>query len=467
MVVALSVCAACHARDAEINRLHQRIRKLEADNLRLRQQLEEARQETHRQAARFRRRKLRRRRKRPGRPPGHAPANRPVPTPEQVDRVVHVSCQRCPDCNVPLCDLTVIPQFQTDLPPITPIVTQFNIETGWCPCCRQTWQGRHPEQTSNAIGAAGNTLGPVVLTMAAELKHRLGVPYRKICDFFSTYCDLHTCPATLVRAEQRLAELARPTYDMLIDALRRAHVVHADETGWRVSRLNAWLWVFSSKDVTVYTIRTGQGARGHQVPLDILGPDFDGFLIVDGFKAYEVLEYTKGQCNGHLLHRCKEMTDIVPDKEKDHLQALSRLLQQAIRLAERRQQLSVAVYNRRVQKLEQRLDDWLESNLQRRTLSDELDRLDRHIRHHRGEWFVFLHDPEVPPTNNHAEQMLRPAVISRKIGGCNKTLKGALVHSILASVMVTCKRAGQKFLALARRLWHSEEPQPWIPPAST
>ena len=55
-----------------------------------------------------------------------------------------------------------------------------------------------------AIGAAGNTLGPVILTMGAELKHRLGVPYRKICDFFQSYCDLKVSPAALVRAERRL-----------------------------------------------------------------------------------------------------------------------------------------------------------------------------------------------------------------------------------------------------------------------
>ena len=116
-----------------------------------------------------------------------------------------------------------------------------------CPCCRQHWQGRHPEQTSDAIGAAGNTLGPVVLTMAAEMKHRLGVSYRKIFDFLQTYCQLKVCPATFIRAEQRLADLARPTYELLLEALRQSHVVHADETGWRVGRLNAWLWVFSSK----------------------------------------------------------------------------------------------------------------------------------------------------------------------------------------------------------------------------
>ncbi|MBM4073911.1 MAG: hypothetical protein FJ271_34095 [Planctomycetes bacterium] len=99
---------------------------------------------------------------------------RPTPKPEHIDRIVNVPCRLCPDCGVELVDPGQVVQYQTDLPPIVPIITQFNIETGFCPCCRQRVQGRHAEQTSDAIGAAGNTLGPVVLTMAAELKHRLG-----------------------------------------------------------------------------------------------------------------------------------------------------------------------------------------------------------------------------------------------------------------------------------------------------
>jgi transposase len=262
--------------------------------------------------------------------------------------------------------------------------------------------------------------------------------------------------ATLVRAEQRLAHLAKPTYDLLLDALRRSGVVHADETGWKVGRLNAWLWVFSNDQTTVYTIRTGKGSRGHTVPGDILGPDFNGFLIVDGFKAYEVLEYAKGQCNGHLLRRGKELNDTLPSHEARRVRKLVQLIQQAIDLAQRRDQLTPAGYARRVQTLENRLDRWLDRVPAQ--CSDDLARLDKHLRKHRGEWFVFLHEPAVPPTNNHAERMLRPAVISRKIGGCNQTLAGALVHSILASLMATCHQQGQKFLDLARKLWHAGQP---------
>lgn len=449
MSTSFSACAGCQQRDTLIEQLQARLAELEAENARLRSELDTKTREQNRQANRFRRRNLKKRRKKPGRKRGHVAAVRPTPTP---DRVVDVTLPECADCHAPLYDRNTVLQFQTDLPPIIPIVTQFNIETGYCTCCHQYRQGRHPEQTSNAIGVAGNTLGPVLLTMAAELKHRLGVPYRKICDFFSTYCDLEICPATFVRAEQRLTEKALPTYQLLLDALRRAHVVHADETGWRIGRLNAWLWVFSSKETTVYVIRR---SRGHEVPAEILGDDFDGYLIVDGLKVYDVLQVAKGRCNAHLLRRCKELVETVPTAEQRHVQALSDLIQKAIMLAARRTKLDAAVYARRVQKLEDALDEWLDHVPL--DGSRDLDRLVNHVAQHRGEWLVFLHDAEVPPTNNHAEQMLRPAVITRKVGGCNKTLLGAVVHGVLASLMVTCKRQGRRFLDLAKQLWSSQD----------
>ncbi|MGH3515080.1 MAG: IS66 family transposase [Pseudonocardiaceae bacterium] len=452
MAAASTACAGCRQRD-------RRIAELEAELDKLRQQLAQDERAQNRQAQPFRREQSAEHPKKPGRRKGHKADLRPVPTPDQIDRIVDVPLDECPMCQAPLFDQSVVVQYQTDLPPIVPIITQFNIATGYCSCCRQYWQGRHPEQTSDAIGATGNTLGPVVLTMAAEMKHRFGVSYRKICDFLQTYAQLRVCPATFIRAEQRLADLARPTYDLILEALRQSHVVHADETGWRVGRRNAWLWVFSSKVATVYVIRTGKGARGQHVPQDILGPGFDGYLVVDGLKTYDVLEVLKGRCNGHLLRRCHKLRDTVPTKEQKHIQALSDLLKEAIALANRRDELKAENFANSVQDIEDRLDAWLEANLHQQPCSADLDRLDTHVRAHRGEWLTFLHDPEVPPTNNHAEQMLRPAVITRKVGGCNKSLLGALVHGILSSVMVTCHRRGKRFLDLARQLWQSSEPQ--------
>jgi hypothetical protein len=41
----------------------------------------------------------------------------------------------------------------------------------------------------------------------------------------------------------------------------------------------------------------------------------------------------------------------------------------------------------------------------------DVQRLAKHLRHHRHEWFLFLYDPDIPTTNNHAERQIRPGVI--------------------------------------------------------
>jgi hypothetical protein len=65
-------------------------------------------------------------------------------------------------------------------------------------------------------------------------------------------------------------------------------------------------------------------------PEDILGLDFDGYLVVDGLKGYVALEVAKGRCNDHLLRRCKDSHEVVSAKEQPSLESLSTLLQEAI-----------------------------------------------------------------------------------------------------------------------------------------
>ena len=53
--------------------------------------------------------------------------------------------------------------------------------------------------------------------------------------------------------------------------------------------------------------------------------------------------------------------------------------------------------------------------------------------------FTFLVCEGVEATNNRA---LRPAVVVRKTGACNKTARGARMHSVPASILVTAKQRG-------------------------
>ena len=179
--------------------------------------------------------------KSPGRPDNHPPANRPEP--ENIDEVIPVAISTCPDCGTHLTNLQTHSQFQSDIV-VSTIEREFKIESGFCPGCKCRHHARHPLQTSDALGAAGNQIGPVVLTMATEMKHDLGVSYDNISQFLETYFGIYVNPSTILQAEDRLAEKAQPTFKLLLDALRKCRVVHADETGWRIGRVNAWLCFF-------------------------------------------------------------------------------------------------------------------------------------------------------------------------------------------------------------------------------
>lgn len=444
---------------SENRQLQTKVKKLNAENAELQQELQKlkaeldaAQKNAKRQTVRFPRRQRKAKPGKPGRKTG-TPAT-PRPRPPKVDREIDVPVPHCPDCGCSAEKIEVHQQFQTDLPPVTPTTTQFNVPVGSCPRCGQRLQGHHPEQISDALGAAAQVIGPQAQTMAAQLKHDAGLSYAKISRFLWDFHGLRTAASTFVRAGQRLARRALPTFEWVKGRLRLQHVVHADETGWRIGIQSDWLWVFSSPEFTIY--RVG-GGRGQDIPREILGDDFAGVLVSDGLASYDPLRYLKAQCVGHVLARISKLKTALCEPHVWHLESLEALLQEAIDLDRRRLLLTDKGFRRRIRELENELDIWLLLN--EHHPQPDVGRLARHIQKHRHQWFMFLYDPLVPPTNNHAERMIRPAVIIRKLGGCNKTPIGAKVHSVLASLIVSCRQQGKRFLDLARLLFHLPSPQ--------
>jgi transposase len=165
---ATPVCAGCQQRDRRIAELEAQVANLQQQLDELRRQLDASQAAGKRQATPFRREQTNPNPKKPGGPKGHPRAARPLPT--NVDRVIDVPCDSCPDCHVPLADPVVHQQFQTDISPVVPIVTRFDFHGGTCPECGRYHQGRDPLMTSDATGACANQIGPVALSMAAELR---------------------------------------------------------------------------------------------------------------------------------------------------------------------------------------------------------------------------------------------------------------------------------------------------------
>lgn len=405
----------------------------------LKEQIEALQRAGKRQAVPFARRERVSEPKKPGRKKGKGKFNRrEKPAKEEITATKEAELRGCPDCGCELVDVKEHEQFEIDVPEVKPIVTRYVMRSGRCPQCGQRHRAYHPDQISHATGAAGVVIGPRAKALAADLKHRFGASYGKVCEALNDAFNLEVTRSAWCQADQRLAIQAKPVYEALIEALRSCTVVHSDETGWRIGTLSAWLWVFTNQHMTVYTIGT---SRGHEVVINVLGKEFKGILVSDCFLAYDhqaLAEWLKQKCLSHLLKDLKELNETKIRGAVRFAREVTALLQAALALKAQKEQLAPEQFTQQAQDLETRLDALIDVH---RQLTDaDNARFAKRLRKHRKHVLRFLYVDELDATNNLAERQLRPAVITRKTNGCNRTDGGAETHAILGSILATCRQ---------------------------
>jgi transposase len=162
--------------------------RLRRENEKLKDELDAARRAVYRQAAPFSRGTRVAEPHRPGRKAGAAYGRRAHRRPPpHVDEVYTAPLPpTCPDCQGALRRVRVARQYQEELPVQPPLVRRFDVHVGQCRRCRRRVQGRHPLQTSDALGAAAVQLGPQAVAFAVLLNKRYGLAYGKIAALLTT-----------------------------------------------------------------------------------------------------------------------------------------------------------------------------------------------------------------------------------------------------------------------------------------
>lgn len=444
--------------DAEkITRLERKIEELQAENERLRRALEEALRASKRQAAPFSRRHPKLHPQKPGRKPGPQYGRKcRRPLPQQVDQVIEVPVpQCCPHCAGGVEETGVISQYQSEIPEPRVEHLEFRIHLGQCRQCGRKVAGRDGRQTSTAVGSAGSQLGARAVALAIVLNKSLGLPYGKTAVVLQQGWGLQVSRGGICQAIARAGNKAQPTYEWLQQRIRGEPSVTADETGWKVAAQLHWMWVFSSAQMTVYAIQPG---RGFQQAAGVLGEDFSGFLVRDGWSVYRQFQQAFHQsCLAHLLRRCREMIQ-VHSKSAAHFPCqVRKILQAALVLRQHFEQGQISEHGLAVARgrIEAHMDRLLDAP--RRSLANQ--RLSQHMRRERNALFTFLYCPGLEATNWRAEQAIRPMVVTRKVWGGNRTPAGAQVQSILLSVLTTCRQQNQPLLPLLQQLLCSTRPQ--------
>ena len=429
--------------DREISRLRGDLAQVNRDrdrwkrhSERLQQQLDTARRAGFRQAAPFAKDRPQGRGGRPGRRAGarygqQACRRRPAQVDETHAAPVPAAC---PDCGGAIEVTRVASQYQEEIPEVRPIVRRFDIEVGHCSRCQRRVQGRHALQTSDALGAAGAQLGPGVVALVVELHTEMGVPLAKVAHVLRTTFGLQVTPGGLAHLLHRTARDAAPTYTALCEQVRNSPVVTPDETGWRVGAISHWLWAFVTPETTVYAICPG---RGFDDATTVLGADFDGVLVRDGWVSYRCYRAALHQsCLNHLLRRCKELQEDHPDSLwAGQVQAV---LQTGLAVRDRCNDGELSEHG--LASVRGRLVARLGRLIDAPPPLDDAERFARHLATEFAAVFLFLWDLSVDATNWRAEQAIRPAVVIRKVCGGNRTRHGADSQQVLASVVRTARQ---------------------------
>lgn len=368
-----------------------------------------------------------RRRKRPGRKNGHHGVRRPAP--KEVHETKTHTISECPGCHNHLeRPVSTRERFTEDIPKVKPVITKHIIHIYYCQRCKKNIEA----PVEDALPKS--TLGVRLLVHTAYLHFSLGLPLHKIVAYLNSCLYLPVSPGGLSLAWQRLSQILLPWYEYLEILTNTSPLLNIDETGWRVLGKAYWLWCFTSQRIkTAYYIISP--TRASPVLKGVLGELFEGILVCDFFGAYnKVSAFLKQRCLLHLLRDMKRTSVFHKTPEwMTFSKRLKRIIKDAIRLSIHSSNLGPEVYTRRCSIIRDRL-----RRLIREPYNDSHSkRFVKRLKRHQAELFTFLEHPEVPFNNNHAERMIRPAVIARKNSYCNRSEKGAKTQAILMSIFHT------------------------------
>jgi transposase len=366
-------------------------------------------------------------RQHPGGRPGHRGTTR---TPLPTDEVVPLTIDACTNCQ----GRRLRPRGTETEQEVEVThhrkVTDYLVQVSECLDCGATVRARLPS------GRAPSGYGPELQAEIVMGKIAERLPYRKLVERLARY-GVPSCPATLQGVVWGASERLGTAYDAILERIRAAGVVYADETSFHVDGERWWLWSFSTPREMLFVVRP---SRGEEVVREVLGEGFRGKVIVcDGHGAYPHAElgWVLQRCWSHLLRVAKAGAEEGPTAAELY-EALAELYERTTR------ELETASPRARAGR--EAMGERVMSGLSARfgeSWGRGVGKVMTYVENGRPWWLTFLRHPGVEPTNNRAERSIREAVVVRKIVGTLRNTKGAEAFAHLLTVLGTWKLRGE------------------------
>jgi transposase len=380
------------------------------------------------------------RHRRRGGQPGHPGHTRTLIPGEEVDEVVVLKPTQCTHCQAPLSGDDPKPwRHQVlELPPIKPVVTEYQWHQLACPACGELTRAPWP------AGVPSGTYGPRVQATVALYTGSYRLSKRTTQQAMAEVFGIPMSVGTISQLEQATTEAVAAPVEEARTYVREQAVAHLDETSWRQGDKRAWLWVAVTSWVTVFVVRM---SRGGQVARELLGERFSGILVTDRYSAYNWYPVRWRQlCWAHLLRDFEAMRGRGGASEE----LGEALLAQAHQMFTwwhrvREGTLQRSTFRSSMTPLRREVERLLEAG--RRCGVPKTAGTCRDILKRREALWTFVQLDGVEPTNNAAERAIRPGVQWRKGSFGTQSEAGSRFVESMLTVVATLKQQQRNVLA--------------------
>jgi transposase len=380
---------------------------------------------------------------------------------EQVDATVPVKPRWCRRCAAPLRGVDATPRRHqvTEVPPLRPQVTEYQLHTLACARCGAVTAAALPAGVPR--GAFGPRLEATVAVCTGVYHLSRRTTVRLLADLLGVDMALGTVSA----CEQAVSAAVAAPVAEAHQYVQQQAVVHVDETGWREGRHRAWLWVMVSALVTVFLVH----ARRSTVAARLLIGECHAILVSDRWSAYTHWPIEQRQlCWAHLLREFTAFTE-----RGGAAARLGRaLLKDAATMFARWHRvrdgtLSRPRFGRQMRPLRRRVERRLRRGttcVDGKTAATcrDLVKLTRAL-------WTFIDVAGVEPTNNAAERALRPAVLWRKGSFGTHSVAGSRFAERMLTVATTLRQQGRNVVDYVAQAGvaalHSQPPPSLLPDA--
>src|SRR5450631_4551651 len=367
---------------------------------------------------------------------------------ETPDATVDHYPEACTACGEPLTAAMAkghVARQVFDLPEPTPlVVTEHRAHDCCCVICGTQTRAAFPEGVTAPI-QYGKRIGALVL----YLLHYQLLPEKRLAALMADLFGIKLVTATIARISQDCAHRFMDFADAVRDHVAAAPVKHMDETGFRIGGKTQWLHIASTALLTFYRVSAKRGS---------LLAGVGGVVVHDHWKPYYTMKgVLHALCNAHHLRELKALIEI---EHEDWARKMQILLRRACHAANLAREKGSPLKPRLMACIERRYDAIVAEGLAFHHAQPALRRAQRHgwkprrIGHNllgrldlrRTDVLRFLHDPDVPFTNNDAERDARMMKLRQKISGGFRAQTSADDFAIIRSVLSTAKKQGWNIL---------------------